>query len=163
MSRRSIIIGAALVVGVVGWYLFRPERAFIDRTVSEALPEADPTAGAEVVLSGTFHSNAHETRGTATVYRLSNGRLVLRFTDFETSNGPDVQIYLVASTDVTDQSDVDKGFINLGAMKGNVGDQNYNLPAGVDLSTYRAASVWCRRFAVNFGAAPLRPPLGSDG
>lgn len=50
-----------------------------------------------------------------------------------------------------------RGFINLGAMKGNVGDQNYDLTPGVDLTTYRAVSVWCRRFAVNFGAAPLGP------
>ena len=154
MSRRSIIIGLALVAGVVGWYFFRPERAFIDRSVNEP-PLQSVTAA--IVLQGTFHSNAHDTRGQVTVHRLADGRLVLRFTDFETSNGPDVQIYLVAATDVNDTRDIENGFINLGGMKGNVGDQNYDLPAGTDLSTYRAVSVWCRRFAVNFGAAPLTP------
>lgn len=159
MSRRTILIGAAVVLAVAGWYWFRPERAFIDRTVGEALPEA--AGGAEVVLRGTFHSNAHDTRGTATVHRLTDGRLVLRFSEFETLNGPDVQIYLVASPDVVDERDVRKGFINLGTMKGNIGDQNYDIPSGTDLTTYRAVSVWCRRFAVNFGAAPLAPPAAA--
>lgn len=50
-----------------------------------------------------------------------------------------------------------RGFVSLGALKGNIGDQNYRIPAGIDLSRYRAVSVWCRRFGVNFGAAPLAP------
>lgn len=158
MSRRSILIGLALVAAVVGWYAFRPERAFIDRTVAEPMPQGEMT---EVVLQGAFHSNAHDTQGTATVHRLSDGRLVLRFTDFETSNGPDVQIYLVAASDVNDERDAEQGFINLGGLKGNIGDQNYVIPAGTDLSRYRAVSIWCRRFAVNFGAAPLAPPRAS--
>ena len=157
MSRRTIFIGAALVTAVAGWYWFRPERAFIDRAVQEALPEPSETP-AEVVLRGSFHSNAHETRGAATVHRLAGGRLVLRLSDFATSNGPDVQVYLVASNDVQNGHDVNKGFINLGTLKGNIGDQNYDIPAGTDLARYRAVSVWCRRFAVNFGAAPLRAP-----
>jgi hypothetical protein len=155
MSRRTLLAAAALATAVLAWYWFRPERAVIDRQVSEALPEI---AGAEIVLWGTFHSNAHDTRGTATLYRLPDGRLVARLTEFETSNGPDVQIYLVAAEDVNDPRDVERGFVNLGALKGNVGDQNYVVPPGTDLSRYRAISVWCRRFAVNFGAAPLRPP-----
>ena len=155
MPRRTILIGAAVIAAVAGWYWFRPERALIDRTVSEAAPAG---AGEGVVLRGSFHSNAHETRGTATVHRLADGRLVLRFSEFATSNGPDVQIYLVASGDVQDSRDVAKGFINLGTMKGNIGEQNYDIPVGTDLTTYRAVSVWCRRFAVNFGAAALAPP-----
>jgi hypothetical protein len=156
MSRRTILIGAALVAATAGWYWFRPERAFIDRTVQERPPEQSGP-GAEVVLRGSFHSNAHETRGIATVHRLADGRLVLRFSDFATSNGPDVQIYLVASSDVRDNGDLARGFINLGTLKGNIGDQNYEIPGGTDLATYRAVSVWCRRFGVNFGAAPLAP------
>ncbi|HEY7686251.1 MAG TPA: DM13 domain-containing protein [Gemmatimonadales bacterium] len=158
MSRRPILTGFALIAAILGWYFFRPERAFINRSVTEPLPQSET---AEIVLQGTFHSNAHDTRGAATVHRLSDGRLVLRFTDFETSNGPDVQIYLVAASDVNHESDAKQGFINLGAMKGNIGDQNYDIPAGTDLSRYRAVSVWCQRFAVNFGAAPLAPPRRS--
>ena len=110
------------------------------------------------VLSGQFHSNAHETKGTATIYRYADGRLVLRLTEFETSNGPDVQIYFVAAGDVTENETVTRaGFVNLGAMKGNIGDQNYDVPMDLDLTKYRAVTVWCRRFSVNFGTAPLAP------
>lgn len=159
MTRRSVVIAAAVMAGLFGgWYWFRPERAVIDRRVAEAAPDT----GARPVLRGRFHSNAHPTRGTATVQLLRDGSLALRFTDFETSDGPDVQIYLVASADVQDAVDVARGFVNLGALKGNIGDQNYAIPAGTDLTRYRAVSVWCRRFGVNFGAAPLETvPAGS--
>jgi hypothetical protein len=82
---------------------------------------------------------------------------VLRFTNFSTSNGPDVHIYMVAADDANDAATVlQAGFIDLGPIKGNVGDQNYALGSAVDLSKYRAVSVWCKRFSVNFGTAPLR-------
>jgi hypothetical protein len=162
MSRRTLLLALAVLVLGAAWYLFRPERLFIDRTVSEELPaaaagEASLAADAPVaVLAGRFHSNAHETMGVATIYRLADGRYVLRLTEFETSNGPDVQIYLVAADDVTDNETVSRaGFVGLGPMKGNVGDQNYDVPQGVDLSRYRAVTIWCRRFSVNFGTAPL--------
>ncbi|MGH7520029.1 MAG: DM13 domain-containing protein [Gemmatimonadales bacterium] len=108
------------------------------------------------LVSGRFHTNAHETEGLATIYRLDDGRRVLRLTEFATSNGPDVRVYLVAAGDVQDEDAAKRaGFVDLGALKGNIGDQNYDVPEGLDLTTYRAVSVWCRRFSVNFGAAPL--------
>jgi hypothetical protein len=159
MARRRLLIVAALVaaVGAGGaWYLFRPERLFINQTVAEAFPATAAEDTPTLVATGAFHSNAHETKGEAGVYRLSDGRLVLRLKDFATSNGPDVQVYLVAAADVNDNETVTQaGFINLGAMKGNIGDQNYDIPAGTDLSRYRAVTIWCRRFSVNFGTAPL--------
>lgn len=158
MSRRTLLLAVALVAGTLGWYWFRPERAILDRRVDEPLPPA----AAAPLLSGTFHSNAHPTRGTATVHR-GGGETVLRFTDFETSDGPDVRIYLVASDDVAGETDLRRGFVDLGALKGNVGDQNYLIPAATDLSIYRAVSVWCRRFGVNFGAAPLLDSRGPSG
>ena len=113
-------------------------------------------AGPVQVTSGRFHKNAHETTGAATIYRFADGRLVLRLTEFATSNGPDVRVYLVAAGDVQDEAAAKlAGFVDLGALKGNIGDQNYEVPAGLDLSRYRAVSIWCRRFSVNFGAAPL--------
>jgi len=160
MSRRALITASAIVAVGIGWYAFRPERLFIDKTVNESLPQVarDPNVDANpmALLKGQFHSNAHETTGTATVLQLENGSRILRLTNFETSNGPDVQVYLVAASDVTDNETVSKaGFISLGAMKGNVGDQNYEIPATVDLSRYRSVTIWCRRFSVNFGTAPL--------
>jgi hypothetical protein len=82
-------------------------------------------------------------------------------TNFETSNGPDVRVYLVAAEDAKDNETVKKaGFIDLGSMKGNKGDQNYDVPADADLNKYRSVSIWCRRFSVNFGAASLAARRG---
>ena len=115
-------------------------------------------AGTAVLLSGTFHSVAHETHGAATVHDLGNGRRVVRFTDFATSNGPDVRVYLVAAADASDDETVTRaGFIELGKLKGTEGDQNYDIPADLDLGKYRAVTIWCRRFSVNFATAPLTP------
>lgn len=164
-TKRIVLSLAGLAVLVVGWALFRPERLWINQSVSEGLDAgpavavAAPAAEAPKVLaSGAFHSGAHETSGDATVHALSGGRRVLRLTNFKTSNGPDVQVLLVAANDVKDDATVKKaGFVRLAALKGNVGDQNYDVPADVDLSKYRAVTIWCRRFGVNFGTAPLSP------
>ncbi len=156
MSRRTIwILTAAAVLGL-GWYVFRPERLFVNKTVSEGFPPRMTSAGPAAVASGPFHGVAHATRGIATIYQATDGKRTLRLTDFETSNGPDVQLYLVAAADALDNETVTKaGFLPLGALKGNVGDQNYVLPSGVDLAKYRSVTVWCRRFGVNFATAPL--------
>lgn len=113
------------------------------------------------VAQGSFHGVAHETKGTASIYQLPEGKKVLRFSDFVTSNGPDVQVYLVAAPDAKDNDTVTKaGFIRITDLNGNMGDQNYELPADVDLSKYRAVTIWCRRFGVNFATAPLESAKG---
>jgi hypothetical protein len=160
MKRRNWIVGL-VVVGAVGWYLFRPELLFIDKRVNETLaaqaaPGAAESEAPVALLAGAFHSVAHETRGTATVHRLANGTRVLRLTEFSTSNGPDVRVYLVAAADASDDETVKKaGFVELGKLKGTIGNQNYDIPANLDLGKYRAVTIWCRRFAVNFATAPL--------
>ncbi|MBI2955698.1 MAG: DM13 domain-containing protein [Acidobacteria bacterium] len=157
--RKTVLILAGLAVLLGGWYLFRPELLFVKTTVNESFPAASTaTAGGPAILAmGSFHGVAHETRGTATLYQLPDGKRVVRFTNFETSNGPDVQVYLVAAPDATDSETVTKaGFIHLGALKGTTGDQNYDVPADADLAKYQSVTVWCRRFSVNFGTAPLR-------
>lgn len=120
--------------------------------------EAAPTtvSAAPVTWSAHFQSLAHETNGTADIRTLEDGSRVLRLEDFATSNGPDVRVYLVRGTDGTQDEAIKNGeFIDLGALKGNIGDQNYVIPAEVDLSQYQAVSIWCRRFSVNFGATVL--------
>lgn len=160
MRRRTWIAGLA-VAGAIGWYLFRPELLFVKTTVNESLPAvaaAQTAADASVLLSGAFRSVAHETRGAATVHDLGGGRRVVRFTDFATSNGPDVRVYLVAAPDASDNETVTRaGFVELGKLKGTVGDQNYEIPSDLDLGKYRAVTIWCRRFSVNFATAPLTP------
>jgi hypothetical protein len=166
MKRRTWILGL-VVLGGVGWYLFRPELLLVNKKVNEELVTASASTagpaseGATVpvsVLAGQFHSVAHETKGTASVHDLGSGRRVLRLTHFATSNGPDVRIYLVAARDASDNTTVTKaGYIELGKLKGNEGDQNYEIPAGTDLDKYRAVTIWCHRFGVNFATAPLTP------
>ena len=111
---------------------------------------------AKVLAKGEFHKADKAGKGTATVYKLSDGKQVLRLTDFETDNGPDLHVRLIAADDARDTASVAKAeFVELGKLRGNKGNQNYELPANVDLSKYRVVSIWCNRFSVNFAAAPL--------
>jgi Electron transfer DM13 len=112
----------------------------------------------KIVATGTFHGAAHSTSGRATVYSGDNGALTLRLTNFKTSNGPNLHVLLIAASDAEDNEDFfKKGVerVDLGSLKGNEGDQNYDVPAGTDLEKYKAVSIFCERFSVNFGAAPL--------
>jgi hypothetical protein len=113
---------------------------------------------AQALETGTFHGKVHNTSGRATIYRESNGQLVLRLTNFKTSNGPDVHVVLIAAKDADDDANFLKNSterIELGALKGNQGDQNYVIPAGTDLNKFQTVSIYCERFNANFGAAPL--------
>jgi hypothetical protein len=153
-NRFKVSLLAMVVAGGAAWYAFRPERLFIDQKVNEQFSTV--SAASNKLVSGQFHSGAHETRGTATVFQLADGKKTLRLSDFATSNGPDVHVYLVAAGDAKDNDTVTKaGFIDIGSLKGNIGDQNYDLPADTDLAKYRAVTIWCKRFSVNFGTAPL--------
>ena len=160
MRKRNLFIGLGVVVLAGAWYAFRPELLFVDKTVSEEFPAnarmASIEKGPTAVSKGTFKSLAHETKGLASIYELADGRRALRLTQFETSNGPDVHVYLTGA-EVEKGSDAiqEAGFIDLGSMKGNKGDQNYEIPAGVDLNKYKNVAIWCARFGVNFGTAQL--------
>ena len=149
-------IPIAAIVVLAAWYAFRPERLVINRRVDEAMPGDDSSL--QTLFSGHFYSIAHPTEGIATVYWTGGAGRVLRLTNFSTSNGPDVHVYMVAANDAKDAATVQQaGFIDLGVLKGNIGDQNYMLGGNVDLRKYRAVSIWCKRFGVNFGAAALKP------
>jgi hypothetical protein len=155
MSKKlAVVLAVLVIIGAGAWYAFRPERLFINQRVNEQFPTA--SAATNKLATGQFHSGAHETKGTATVFQLADGKKTLRLTNFATSNGPDVHVYLVAADDAKDNDTVTKaGFVDIGSLKGNIGDQNYDLPANTDLAKYRAVTIWCKRFSVNFGTAPL--------
>ncbi|MGA8488938.1 MAG: DM13 domain-containing protein [Terriglobales bacterium] len=158
MKHRQLLIGIPVLAIALfaAWYAFRPERLYVNQRVNEAFPTTGTGSSAQALESGAFHSILHPTEGTATIYRLGDGDRLLRLTHFSTSNGPDVHVYMVAANDAKDAATVLRaGFIDLGTIKGNIGDQNYTLGPDVDLSKYRAVSVWCKRFSVNFGTAPL--------
>jgi len=163
MNKRNVIVGLGAIALAIAWYAFRPELLFINKTVNEQLPVAQSASmamskGTEpmVLGKGDLRGLAHETKGVATVHQLADGKRILRLTDFETSNGPDVHVYLVAAEMANDNATVTQaGFIDLGSLKGNKGDQNYYVPGDADLNKYRSVSIWCARFGVNFGAATL--------
>jgi hypothetical protein len=155
---KRIVIGfVGVVILVALWFVFRPEKLFIDKQVSEA-PLAQSTGQLTPLLTGRFVGETHKTSGRATIYQQSDGSRVLRLTDFSTSNGPAVHVLFIdgASTDLS------KDFvlaavknIDLGELRGNQGDQDYTVPKDVDLKTFGTVSIYCERFHANFGAAKL--------
>ena len=113
---------------------------------------------AKPVETGNFHGKVHQTSGRATIYQDADGKLVLRLTNFKTSNGPDVHVVLLAVKDAEDDANFLKNNtarVELGKLKGNQGDQNYAIPPGTDLAKFQTVSIYCERFNANFGAAPL--------
>lgn len=98
------------------------------------------------IETGTFHGQLHATSGRAAIYQQPDGNRILRLTNFKTSNGPDVHVILVAAKDAQDNENfLNKNVerVELGNLKGNEGDQHYNIPAG---QTY-PSSGQCRSIA----------------
>ena len=96
MNKRKLTLAVLIPVLFAAWYAFRPERLILNRHVNEAFPAAGALSS-QVIESGAFSGVMHPTTGTATIYRFGNGSRILRFTNFETSNGPDVHVYMVAA------------------------------------------------------------------
>ncbi len=121
-------------------------------TSEEPMPEPGPTA----LASGTFQDadDFHMGSGTATVYELEDGSKVLRFEGFEVTNGPDLHVLLVPNSSPTTREDVE-GYVDLGSLKGNIGDQNYEIPADLDLSEFGSVVIYCQPFHVIFSTATL--------
>lgn len=179
LARRPVtwvVVGVLVAVGGFGLYLFQPWKLFVDRTVNEALPivtggEASPGAsgtpgtanptGNILLATGTLISLEHTTSGTASLVRLADGRVQLVFENLDTSNGPDLRVWL------TDQPVIsgtqgwhvfdDGKYVELGRLKGNRGNQVYTVPPGTDLTGLTSVAIWCKQFAVAFGAAELTP------
>ncbi|MEU0219677.1 DM13 domain-containing protein [Streptomyces sp. NPDC006265] len=174
---RPLVIGALAVMvvgGGLGLYWFQPWKLWQDETVQEALPGAvaptAPPAGASsaspppaplprTLAGGELISHEHATSGSVKLVRLADGSHVVRLEDLDTSNGPDLRVWLTdapvkegrAGWHVFD----DGAYVSLGKLKGNKGSQNYALPADVDPSRFTSVTIWCDRFDVSFGAAEL--------
>ncbi|WP_197414152.1 DM13 domain-containing protein [Terracidiphilus gabretensis] len=112
----------------------------------------------EPVATGTFHGQVHATSGRASIYKDMDSKMVLRLTNFKTSNGPDVHVLLIAAKDAEDNQNFLSSMterVELGKLKGNEGDQNYEIPTGTDLAKFKTVAIYCERFNATFGAAPL--------
>lgn len=119
-------------------------------TVNENLNESKMTNDA-MTLRGNFidaGDGFHKAEGIAKVINLADGRTFLRLENLKTTNGPDLYVYLSVGKDALD-------IVNLGRLKGNIGNQNYEIPAGTDLSKYNTALIWCKAFSTLFGSAKL--------
>lgn len=142
--RNKLLLSVAGIVVLAGvWWAFRPEKLFINQKVNEAVPMSID-AEAQPVYTGTLEGKIHPTSGRATIYKSGDGKEYLRLSDFMTSNGPDVHVVLVRAEDMALEQEVVKGeleHVELGTLKGNQGDQNYDLPAKVDLNQYQAVAI----------------------
>ncbi|MFD0823272.1 DM13 domain-containing protein, partial [Micromonospora zhanjiangensis] len=125
---------------------------------------AGPAAGATrpvLVSRGEFVSHEHRTTGAARIVRLPDGSHRLELVGLATSNGPDLRVWLTDQPVRTGRAGwqvFDDGrWVELARLKGNRGDQSYPIPANVDLTDLGSVTIWCKRFAVSFGAAPLQP------
>ena len=136
------------------------EAAAVDAPVDEEMPEpmASPTAPVQVkVGSFTDADRFHKGSGSATIYRGADGALLLRFEDFNVTNGPALHVILSPHPNARNSEEVHlKGYVDLGDLKGNVGNQNYPLPSDLDVSTIGSVIIYCEPFSVVFSVAPLR-------
>ena len=180
-TRRRVItaIGVSALVGfVIILAITRPWLAFIDVRVDETLPSQapvvqesaepedvtqSPSASPDAVpldlASGTFISHEYETTGTVRIVQQADGTRVLAIENLSTTNGPDVRVWLSAAEVVEGRDGWflagDAEYFDLGPIKGNLGNQLYEIPADVDLSLYQNVTLWCLPFSVSFGAAQL--------
>ncbi len=125
------------------------------KQMSEPMP-AGNVATMKALAQGNFYNVVHEGKGKATVYQLADGSRVLRFEDFQVLNGPELHVWLVPVNPVPNTVGTEiAGYVDLGKLKGNIGSQNYPLPANLELAKFKSVVIWCQPFRVPFIAAPL--------
>ena len=118
-----------------------------------------PAMSSAMVLSmGNFRDadSFHKGSGSATVYQLEDGSHVLRFENFRVTNGPDLRVLLSKASDISDKGEFQQyDYVELDRLKGNIGNQNYVIPANLDVSEYGSVVIYCKPFHVLFSVAPL--------
>jgi len=173
---KKIIISAIVAAIIIPFGVYTLSPLFINTTIDEKLPETalvtesedlmmekDEMAGkmeddtmmqesrVAVMLSGAFvgvGDGIHDAQGHALVVPLEDGQKLLRLEDFSSTNGPDLYVYLASDSSASD-------YVSLGRLKANNGNQNYDIPAGFDLTKYYTVLIWCKQFSVLFGSAEL--------
>ncbi|MFI9385925.1 DM13 domain-containing protein [Kutzneria sp. NPDC052558] len=157
LARRKVVVPVAAVIVVlvaVGLWAFQPWKLFTSSTIHEQLVSAQGTNA--VVGKGTFRSLAHPTSGQAEVVKTADGDSVVQLRDFSTSDGPAVHVWLSDKPqDAGDSAFGRDGYLDLGSLKATQGNEVYTIPAGTDVSKYKSVLIWCDRFSVGFGVAPV--------
>jgi len=126
------------------------ENATIEGNVTSTASNNSSTTDRKSI-TGTFvgaGDGIHNAEGVAKVITLQDGNRVLRLEDLRATNGPDLYVYLATEKGASD-------FVDLGRLKGNIGNQNYNIPQGTDITKYNTVLIWCKTFSVLFGNAKL--------
>ena len=157
LSKKWILTGVGLPLLVAAWWAFRPEKLWINEKVNEPAPFAS-SGEFQPLYTGLLSGKAHPTSGRTSIYQTPDGKRQLRLTDFTTSNGPDVHVLLAHSNDESLTRDLVSGeldSVELGPLKANQGDQNYEVPNSADVSKYDAVVIYCERFHAVFGIARL--------
>ena len=139
--------------------------AKIDMPAMEEMPEMPPEMNDEpvAVASGQFRDgdSFHKGSGAVTLYRLPTGEGLVRFEGLNVTNGPDLRVLVTAHPDPMTRADVhDADYTEIGKLKGNKGDQNYDVPADLDLASIRSIVIYCAPFQVVFSVAPLQHQAG---
>ena len=145
--------------------------ARIDQEVDEAMPapmmesqtnaaSGQTTSGSDtmVLKQGNFRDadRFHQGSGQASIYRGPDGSRLLRLENFRVTNGPDLHVILTPSRDPQSRAEVSAaGYVDLGSLKGNMGNQNYAIPDGVDLDSFGSVVIYCQPFHVIFSVASL--------
>jgi hypothetical protein len=163
LRRFLIAMGWAAIVVIIGaGYWFQPWKLLTNTTVDEAAPSVGGSGAPVVVTPCTFISHERHTTGVAKLLRLADGSAVVRLENLVTSEGPKVRVVLTDAPVIGGSYGFhvfrNGRYVDLGALKGNRGNANYAVPAGVDLAGLNSVSVCCDRFNVSFGAAWLAPP-----
>lgn len=168
----AVAVLLTAVAVAVGLYLFQPWRIFTSSTVTEDIPAvAPPTSQAAApsvvpsaiapreLVTGALISHEHASSGTVKILGLPDGRRILRLEGLDTSDGPDLRVWLSDAPVIPGPAGWhvfdDGAYLDLGALKANKGDQNYEIPPEANLADYSSVSIWCARFAVSFAAAEL--------
>ena len=185
MPKKRMMLGIIAIIGViaitVGALITRPWTYFITNEVDEAFPTltTDTTASQvegsttvittdetpepaepaepQTLLMGSFIEidAIHSGSGSAVVYQLEDDSRIVRFEDFQVTNGPELHVILSKEVPTSTLGSIGEDYIDLGELKGNVGNQNYTIPASVDLSEYKSVVIYCVPFSVVFSSAAL--------
>ena len=144
-KKQLILILAVLIVTPVVFLFVSP--LVTSKTIDEEIEEK---ASFETLSQGMFQGadSSHQASGSAYILQSTNGSRFLRLESFQTTNGPDLYIYLASDIEASD-------FLDLGRLKANIGNQTYTIPSDVDISNYEYTLVWCKAFSILFGTARL--------
>jgi hypothetical protein len=114
------------------------------------MPMPKPARPIKLAAGALKGADGHVASGRVTIIREPDGHRRLTLTNFDADPGPQVVVYLSPSAEKTDE------VVELGGLKGNIGNQQYRIPDSADLTRYDTLILWCVPFTTRIAVAPLR-------